>query len=365
MLGMTELLGMTQLDDEQREFVNIVDRSGNTLLQLVNDILDFSKIEAGQVDIEHVGFDMGSLLDEVRDMLSLKANQRSLYLRVELDSESTRFHGDPTRIKQVLVNLVGNAIKFTHEGGVTMRLSVHPSDERRSHVEVAVADTGIGIAKEQIDRVFEAFTQADASTTRKYGGTGLGLAISARLSQLMGGGIALHSDPGKGSTFTLKLLLEHSQRRSMAPSMSLPREHATFQGRVLVVEDNEDNQSITQSLLERLGCEVDLVSDGQLALDRLAEQSYDLVFMDCHMPTLNGYDATRALRRREEGGGVRTTIVALTASVLPEERSRCIEVGMDDYIAKPFTRRDLEEVLARYLSVRGAGEVQPSQAAGH
>ena len=365
MLGMTELLQMTQLDDEQREFVGTVDRAGNTLLQLVNDILDFSKIEAGQVEIESVSFDIGSLLEDVRDLLSVKAGQRGLHLLVELGDGSTRFRGDPTRIKQVLVNLVGNAIKFTHEGGVTMSLSVQPIDERRAAVEVAVADTGIGIAQEQVDRVFEAFTQADASTTRKYGGSGLGLAISARLAELMGGSIKLSSEPGKGSTFTLALTLEQNQRRSTAPSMSVARDPSLFTGRVLVVEDNEDNSSITQSLLERLGCEVDLVGDGQQALERLAHARYDLVFMDCHMPNLNGYDATRQIRQREAGLGARTTIVALTASVLPEERSRCIEVGMDDYLAKPFSRRDLEAMLSRYLPSSPASHSLPSQAAGH
>jgi signal transduction histidine kinase/CheY-like chemotaxis protein len=364
MLGMTELLQMTTLDDEQREFVGTVERAGNTLLQLVNDILDFSKIEAGQVEIESVGFDIASILEEVRDMLSVKANQRALYLRVETGDGPTRFRGDPTRIKQVLVNLVGNAIKFTHEGGVTLRLNTRLIDERHAFVDVAVVDTGIGIPQEQVERVFEAFTQADASTTRRYGGTGLGLAISARLSQLMGGNIELHSEVGKGSTFKLSLPLENVERRSTVPSMAVPRELARYQGRVLVVEDNEDNQSITHNLLERLGLQVDLVSDGQQALDRLDRTRYDLVFMDCHMPNLNGYDATREIRRREVGGDRHTTVVALTASVLPEERARCVEVGMDDYLAKPFTRRDLEEVLTRWLPGSGLSPAQASSAAG-
>ena len=212
--------------------------------------------------------------------------------------------------------------------------------------------------------LFEAFTQADASTTRKYGGTGLGLAISARLAQLMGGSIKLQSKVGVGSSFTLALLLEQASRRSIAPVQSEQRALARYQGRVLLVEDNEDNQSLAASMLERLGCEVELVGDGQQALERMQHARFDLVLMDCHMPNLNGYDATREIRRREQAGGKRTTIVALTASVLPEDRARCVEVGMDDYVAKPFSRKDLEDVLERWLPNPARDAQSPSQAAG-
>jgi signal transduction histidine kinase len=350
MLGMTELLQMTQLDELQREYATTIERSGDTLLQLVNDILDFSKIEAGQLALEDVSLDLPALIDEVRDMLGIKAEQKNLSLDVEIEaSDAMRLRGDPTRIKQVLVNLVGNAIKFTHRGRIVIRASSRPLDDERSYVEIAVEDTGIGISKDQIERVFEAFTQADASTTRRYGGTGLGLAISSRLTRLMGGQIKVSSNPGVGSTFTVSFVLGVATPRSVRPAPAAEHHALRYQGRVLVVEDNADNQNLAEQMLTRMGCEVEIVTDGAQALERLERHQFDLVLMDCHMPNLNGYDATREIRRREAGNGKRTTIVALTASVLPEERARCLEVGMDDYVAKPFSSRDLQQVLERWL----------------
>jgi signal transduction histidine kinase/ActR/RegA family two-component response regulator len=350
MLGMTELLQMTNLDPEQTEFAGTIERSGNSLLQIVNDILDFSKIEAGQLALEDVAFDLPSLIEEVREMLAVKAEQKKISLVADLDpGPALRLRGDPTRIKQVLINLVGNAIKFTHEGGVVMRGRSHVLDGERAYVEIAVEDSGIGIPEDQVERVFEAFTQADASTTRRYGGTGLGLAISSRLTRLMGGEIKVRSQPGAGSTFSLSLVLNIAQRRSIAPAPADSTELLQYHGRVLLVEDNEDNQNLAQEMLRRMGCSVEIAADGQQALERLERGSFDLVLMDCHMANLNGYDATREIRRREGGNGKHTTIVALTASVLPEERARCIEVGMDDYVAKPFNSRDLQQVLERWL----------------
>jgi signal transduction histidine kinase/ActR/RegA family two-component response regulator len=350
MLGMTELLQLTPLDVHQREYATTIERSGDTLLQLVNDILDFSKIEAGQLALEDVSLDLAALVDEVRDMLGIKAEQKNLALEVDIQTpDTTRLRGDPTRIKQVLVNLVGNAIKFTHQGRILIRAHSRAIDEERAHVEIAVEDTGIGISKDQIERVFEAFTQADASTTRRYGGTGLGLAISSRLTRLMGGEIKVSSNPGVGSTFTLALVLKVAARRSLRPASDTEQQALRYQGRVLVVEDNRDNQTLAEQMLTRMGCEVEIVTDGAQALERLEQHQFDLVLMDCHMPNLNGYDATREIRRREAGNGKRTTIVALTASVLPEERARCIEVGMDDYVAKPFSSRDLQQMLQRWL----------------
>jgi signal transduction histidine kinase len=350
MLGMTELLLLSPLDKQQREYATTVERAGATLLQLVNDILDFSKIEAGQVVLEDVSIELQALLEEVQALFQVRAAQRGLTLLVEVDpSAAGRYRGDPTRIKQVLVNLVGNAIKFTHEGHVKIKACGKAIDEDQAYVEISVEDTGIGIAPDQLTRVFEAFTQADASTTRKYGGTGLGLAISSRLAKLLGGDITLQSELDRGSTFTLGLLMRiaHGRPTLPAPAPEWPSIH--YQGRVLIVEDNEDNQSLAQEMLRRMGCSVELVSDGRQALERLERERNDLVLMDCHMPHLNGYDATREIRKREAGNGRHTTIVALSASVLPEERARCMEVGMDDWVAKPFSSKDLQQVLERWL----------------
>jgi signal transduction histidine kinase/FixJ family two-component response regulator len=350
MLGMTELLQMTALDERQTEYASAIERSGNTLLQIVNDILDFSKIEAGHLAIEDVGFDLEGVLLEVHQMLQHRAREKNLVLRVEVDeSLPRRYRGDPTRIKQVLINLVGNAIKFTHKGQVILRAQSTPLDEARALVEMAVQDTGIGIPKEQQERVFEAFTQADASTTRRYGGTGLGLAISTRLVRLMGGEIKLKSKPAAGSTFTVSLVLNIAGRPSTHPVAAKAEPNDRYHARILVVEDNADNQVLAERMLRHLGCEVDIAADGAIALERLEQGAYDLILMDCHMPKLNGYEATREIRRREADSGKHTTIVALSASVLPEERERCIEVGMDDYIGKPFTRGDLQAVFRRWL----------------
>jgi signal transduction histidine kinase len=353
MLGMTELLQMTELDATQREFADTVARAGDTLLQLVNDILDCSKIEAGQLQIEEVGFELPALLQEVREMLEIKARQRGLKLEIDIaDDVPKRLLADPTRIRQVLVNLAGNAIKFTHAGSVTVRARADaPGPSGQFVLDLAVEDTGIGIAKEQQARVFEAFTQADTSTTRRYGGTGLGLTICTRLTQLMGGSISLESELDKGSTFRVRLpvLVETTEQPIVtSPPRSLNAARKAFSGRVLLVEDNVENQALAVRLLQHFGCEVDFASDGSQALSQLQVNKYDLVFMDCHMPNLNGYDATREIRRRE-GTDAHTTIIALSASVLPEERQKCLDVGMDDYVAKPFSRRDLENVLERWL----------------
>ncbi|HEX7478582.1 MAG TPA: ATP-binding protein [Polyangiales bacterium] len=351
MLGMTELLQMTELDATQRDYADTVARSGNTLLQLVNDILDFSKIEAGQLAIEEVRFDVHKLVAEVLEMLAVKADQKDIALTSHVAPDiATHYRGDPTRIKQVLVNLIGNAIKFTHKGSVELRVSATPAGAGHGVVAFAVVDSGIGIAPEHQARVFEAFTQADTSTTRRYGGTGLGLAISSQLVRLMGGDIALRSEPGKGSTFTVSLPLPVDEGARSLPPPADEDQPQVFSGRVLLVEDNVENRALTVQLLEYMGCQVEQAADGREALEKLAAGHFDLVFMDCHMPKLNGYDATRELRKREQAGE-HTTVIALTASVLPEERQKCIDVGMDDYVAKPFNRRDLCAVLQRWLAV--------------
>jgi signal transduction histidine kinase len=352
MLGMTELLQMTELDTTQREFADTVARAGDTLLQLVNDILDCSKMEAGQLQIEEIGFALPELLQEVCDLLEVKARQRGLQLVVDIaDSVPTRLVADPTRIRQVLINLAGNAIKFTHAGGVTVRARADAAGAGgRFVLDLAVEDTGIGIAREQQARVFEAFTQADTSTTRRYGGTGLGLTICSRLTQLMGGTISLESELGKGSTFRVRLpvLVDLVGAPAHAGTSQPAPTRKAFSGRVLLVEDNVENQALAVLLLRHLGCEVDFALDGRQALSQLQEHKYDLVFMDCHMPNLNGYDATREIRKLERDGE-HMTIIALSASVLPEERQKCLDVGMDDYVAKPFSRHDLEHVLERWL----------------
>jgi signal transduction histidine kinase/ActR/RegA family two-component response regulator len=353
MLGMTELLQLTELDDSQREYADTIARSGDTLLALVNDILDFSKIEAGQLTIEAISCDVRELLAEVQAMLEVKAEQRKLALRVDAAADlPARVVSDPIRLKQILVNLVSNAIKFTHRGHVLIRARLaEPASGQLRMLELAVEDTGIGMPKEQHARVFEAFTQADTSTTRRYGGTGLGLAICRRLTELMGGSIHLESEVGRGSTFYVRLPVAACDAPALQvadaeqpPTAALD----AFVARLLLVEDHTENRALAALLLEHLGCHVDTAENGAQALALLRGQPYDLVFMDCHMPVLNGYDATREIRKREPAGQ-HLPIVALSASVLPEERQRCFDVGMDDYVAKPFNLQDLQSVLVRWL----------------
>jgi signal transduction histidine kinase/ActR/RegA family two-component response regulator len=364
MLGMTELLQMTELDATQREYADTVARAGDALLQLVNDILDFSKIEAGQLHIEAVSFELPELLEEVRQMLEVKARQRGLSLQIDIAANvPTQLRADPTRIRQVLLNLVGNALKFTHQGHVAVRARADAlSGEGPFMLDLAVEDTGIGIAPEQQARVFEAFTQADTSTTRRYGGTGLGLTICSRLAELMGGTIGLESEFGKGSTFRLRLPAHAERVAAPEPARAKPdpeRAFKAFSARILLVEDNLENQALAVRLLQHFGCDVDSASDGREALSHVRDNKYDLVFMDCHMPNLSGYDATREIRKRERAGE-HLTIIALSASVLPEERQKCLDVGMDDYVAKPFTRRDLEYVLERWVTTTAATGIAQS-----
>jgi signal transduction histidine kinase/CheY-like chemotaxis protein len=362
-LGMTELLQMTPLDEQQTEYASTIERSGDTLLQIVNDILDFSKIEAGRLAIEDIGFELKSVLDEVLEMLDQRAREKQLSILFDVAPElPLRYRGDPTRIKQVLINLVGNAIKFTHSGHVRIVARGYPIDDMRAFVELAVEDTGIGIPEDQHERVFEAFTQADTSTTRRYGGTGLGLAISTRLVRLLGGEIKVDSKVGVGSIFTVTLVLKVAHRPSSIPAPIETVQEGQYHGRILVVEDNLDNQTLAQRMLRYLGCEVEVAHDGQLALERLEHQSFDMILMDCHMPNLNGYEATQRIRRREAEQGKHTIIVALSASVLPEEQEHCLQVGMDDYVAKPFSRQDLQRVLQRWLAGSPRAQTSRSEA---
>jgi signal transduction histidine kinase/CheY-like chemotaxis protein len=349
MLGMAELLGLTDLNPRQREYADTISRAGNTLLQLVNDILDFSKIEAGRLKLEEVSFDLHDLVREVRDLLMVRARQKGLALRLEIDaSVPHHFKGDPTRIKQVAMNLGDNAVKFTSQGEVAILLSSKPFDASRHVVSIAIRDTGVGIAPEQIEHIFDAFAQADASTTRRFGGSGLGLAISRRLVQRMEGDLTVASRPGRGSTFTARFVLPVDPHAALPKSVAPQGDDARFHGHVLLVEDIPDNRKLAVEILQGLGCTVDVVPSAGEAVERVGADRYDLVFMDCQMPGLSGFEATRRIRGRERDGQ-HLPIVALTASAMPEDRARCLDAGMDDYVTKPFSRQDLREALLRWL----------------
>ncbi|MCA9540334.1 MAG: response regulator [Myxococcales bacterium] len=343
-IGMTDILLGTKLDPEQAGFVRSIERSATALLTIINDILDVSKIEAGRLDIVVQPFDLQQLVADVAGVLEPAARGKSLSLKVVFGPAVPRVvMGDPIRVRQILLNLAGNAVKFTEAGFVHLEAR----HVEGSTVELAVADSGIGIAADDLPIIFDAFSQADSSTTRRFGGTGLGLAICKRLALLMDGEIAVTSTLGHGSRFALTLPLPPAPSSSAPPVRAAeadslpPSSDALFPLHVLLAEDNAINQRVATRLLEKLGCSVDTVDDGTTAVAQASVKPYDLVFMDCQMPSMDGYEATQALRRN----GFARPIVAMTAHAMPGDRERCLEVGMNDYIAKPISRAELERVL--------------------
>jgi signal transduction histidine kinase/DNA-binding response OmpR family regulator/HPt (histidine-containing phosphotransfer) domain-containing protein len=496
-LGMADLLLLGSLPGEQRRSVEIMRHSGETLLEIINEILDFSRIEAGRVELDDIPFDLGEILEEVVDLLSQRVQPKEIKLVSEVSPEiPSALRGDPGRLRQILVNLVGNAVKFTERGEIVVQASLESQDPTAVTVRFSVRDTGIGIPVETQAKIFDPFTQADGSTTRKFGGTGLGLTISRQLVGMMGGTIHVESEPGKGSDFYFTVSLRTMKESDLRPSIARPdlkglkvlvvddnrtnreilekqlyawgmqcrgagggeealsllragasefapfdlaildytmpdkdgfqvagmiksdpslsgvrmillssagfrgdgrkareagisgyltkpvrrdvlyksilavmeipdpttertivtrhtaaKERRKIGGRILIVEDNLANQEVTLGMLSVLGCEADVAGNGQEALDAIAAREYDLVLMDCHMPVMDGYAATRALRAREkEMGGKHRTVVALTANAMEGDRDFCLAAGMDDYLSKPFTIRKLGETISKWVS---------------
>ncbi len=365
-LGMTELLLNTELTPTQRQFVEAVDRSGRHLLAIINDVLDFSKIESGHLELEMQDFDLRCLLEESVELFSQPASKKGLALMIELPvGGSLRLRGDALRLRQVIANLLNNAIKFTDAGEIVVSLRVLSGDANGVTLELKVRDTGIGIAPEAQARIFEHFAQADGSTSRRFGGTGLGLTICRQLIEMMGGRIDVESAPGQGACFTVSLTLglaespdvqvgggsDRSTRRQVAPPVPDGEPPvARLRGKVLLAEDNESNQIVARTHLERFGLQVLLVGNGQQALELLGSERFDLVLMDCQMPVVDGFAACAELRDRERRGGMpRVPVVALTANAMRDDRARCMAAGMDDYLAKPYRGDEMLAVLERWL----------------
>jgi PAS domain S-box-containing protein len=404
--GMTELLLDTDLDLTQRRFAHTVHRSGSALLQIINDILDFSKIEAGKLEIEHTDFDLRAALDEVTELLAHRVRGKALTLDCRVGAEVPAcVRGDAMRLRQILINLIGNAIKFTERGGIAVSVDWFDRDKAFAPqragdacmLELSVTDTGIGIPSEAMERLFQAFNQVDGSTTRRYGGTGLGLVICKQLVELMGGTIGVASDVGKGTKFWFTVPFTIG---ALAPADAGSEESASGAGklrttsrshdagdrvsaadasklslvaagsapcgsdrlRILLAEDNGVNQEVACAMLENLGFEVEVAHDGVQALERLASGRFDAVLMDCQMPQMDGFAASREIRLREPrtDGAKRLPIIALTANAMEGDRERCLEAGMDDYLAKPFKLGDLAAVLGRWLD-RSAGSPAASR----
>jgi len=360
-LGMSELLLQTPLSDKQRRFAETVHSSGTALLEIINDILDFSKAEASKLELERIRFDLRRTVKEVLDLLVESAHGKAIELVCDLsDSIPPVFKGDPVRLRQVLMNLVSNAVKFTDRGQVVVTVAMAEDSPSHMTLRFEVQDTGIGIEEAAHAKIFEAFSQADGSTTRKYGGTGLGLAIVKQLVHCMEGTVGVRSVLGEGATFWFTARLEKvlgetregRQKRAERQADAAPRipEKVLAGTRILLAEDNPVNREVAIEMLQAIGCDVDAVEQGQEAVEAVQARRYDLVLLDCQMPLMDGLAASQAIRAGERGSSRHVPIVALTASAMKGDRERCLESGMDDYLSKPFTQATLQDIVCRWVT---------------
>ncbi|PAA03552.1 response regulator [Pseudomonas fragi] len=349
-LGMLQLLETTRMTEEQAEYAALASESTEHLLKVINDILDFSRIERSALELEHIPFNLAELVSNCAQAFQHNAAQRGLHLQLTIPDglQDLPALGDPTRIRQILVNLIGNALKFTEHGQV----SIEPQWQRLDHQLIwfscAVRDSGIGISSEKLDSMFTAFQQADSSISRRYGGTGLGLPIARTLAERMGGTLHALSEEAQGSVFTLEIPLELHQPVMLGLKPQQTAETSCAPGRkVLLVEDNQVNQTVIEAMLTSLGYEVSLVSDGAQAIHFANTERFAAILMDCRLPIINGYEATRQIRQLP--GCRALPIIALTANALQGDRETCLQAGMNDYLAKPFKRADLEQILQRWV----------------
>ncbi len=350
-IGMTELLLDAVAEPKQRNYALTIKQSAASLLEIINDVIDLSRIEAGRLDLREERFALRPLMEEVRNMFRATADGKGLAFRVDVAGDVPEaLVGDPTRLRQIVVNLVGNALKFTEHGRVEAAVHTERSGPEECVLRFTVSDTGIGIAEADRSLLFQPFSQVESSATRKYGGAGLGLRICAELVSLMGGQIGVESRIGKGSEFSFTARLgtglgEAKAAAELAPPSGTSRVSGM---RVLLVEDNAVNQMIARAMLESLGCSVESADNGRKAIESMAANRFDLVLMDCQMPEMDGFEATRVWRKREPKSPARLPIIALTASALEGDRERCLDAGMDDYLAKPFVREQLATLLGHW-----------------
>lgn len=350
-LGMTNLVLDTPLHEKQRNYLNGIQKASDNLLHIINDILDYSKVEAGKLELEQIDFSLRDIVGQVLATLSHKAEEKGIALLSEVHADvQDVLIGDPVRLYQILMNLSGNAVKFTEKGSVQIEISKVSSNEGIPRIKYAVIDTGVGIPADKIDSIFESFSQAHSSDTRKYGGTGLGLSISRQLVRLMGGEISIESEEGSGTTFSFTLDLPLGSKEKLQQQISTQVDGSILNGlRILLVEDNEDNRIVARDTLESKA-DVSIVDavNGQEALAKLKQDEFDIVLMDVQMPIMDGYEATRQIRQQFPSPKQAIPIIALTASVIKSDLDKCRTAGMDDYVPKPFKAAQLFTTIARH-----------------
>ncbi|MBC7960685.1 MAG: response regulator [Vallitaleaceae bacterium] len=354
-IGMSELLIDTDLAPTEKDLIHSINQSASILYDIINTILDFSKLEANQMGLENVSMDVSKILEEIEAVFTHSASVKKIDLKFNKASGVPIVNGDPVRLRQILVNIIGNAIKFTHLGSVTVNVRVKNTDRNKVYLEFSITDTGIGFPSEMKDKIFDPFIQEDDSITRKFGGTGLGLPICKSLVQLHGGELSVQSAVGKGSVFTITLpytIAADNQNYDYKKVVAKP----TVSAKILVAEDNLTNQKLLSMQLRNLNYDVNIVENGQQAVEEYFENDYDIIIMDCQMPIMDGFCATLIIRQQEELFNRHIPIVALTASALKEDKEKCLECGMDDYITKPVKIETLHNTLQQWLTAAKSNE---------
>lgn len=350
-VGMIDLLMETDLAPEQKEYSEIIRKSADTLITVINDILDFTKMESGKMEIEEQLFELQTCIQEVFSLFSVEAGRKNLELAYFIDHKLPRLiYGDMARLRQVLINLIANAIKFTNQGGVYLAVSSNQTPDNKLVIEFTIMDTGIGISPEKCDRLFQPFSQLDSSMTRKYGGTGLGLAICKSLVGMMGGEIRVESMEEKGATFVFTIQTElpgeelSGVYQEEEQTQSIPKKGS----KILVVDDHPINQRLMASMMDKLGYVADIAEDGKQAVELALNESYDFIFMDLQMPVMDGLEATSLIRRDGGPAAEKTVIIAMTANVMDGIQNRCIAAGMDGYISKPLKMSSIKQIISQY-----------------
>jgi two-component system, sensor histidine kinase len=355
-IGMTKILSDTRLDSEQIDYLDTLRDSSNSLLTLINQILDLSKIESGKLNLEETHFELRPLVESTKSILDFSASANGLTLVISIaDDVPNQYIGDPLRLRQVMLNLINNAIKFSSEGTIKLKISKRKEQDSITELFFEVSDQGIGIEKKALGRLFKNFSQADESTTRRFGGTGLGLAITKQLVELMGGQIGVESQAGRGSRFyfTLRLKIAKYQQLKVQVASTAPKSDF-LQGHILVAEDNIANQKVVGAMLKRMGCTFEFADNGFDAIRALALGSFDLLLMDGQMPKMDGYEATRRIRAGEAGlPRKKIPIIAVTANAIKGDLEKCLAAGMDDYVAKPISQDDLHVKIQKWLLTSG------------